>query len=72
MRKEFFTPRRQKATGREVEDCFDVSVREKAERNMANVRVIEMVAEHFGVSVKKVRIVNGHHHSSKLIVVEND
>ncbi len=53
-----------------IEDHFNVAVREKAERNVANVRVLELVAEHFGVAVKKVRIVNGHHHSSKLIVVE--
>ncbi len=52
------------------EDHSEISVREKAERNMANTRVIELVAEHFGVSVKKVRIVNGHRHPSKLIVIE--
>jgi len=52
------------------EDHFDISVREKAERNMANARVLELVAEHFKVPVNKVRIINGHHHPSKLIVVE--
>ena len=53
------------------EDHFDVAVREKAERNMANTRVLELVAEHFSVPVTKVRIVNGHKHPSKLLVVEN-
>lgn len=52
-------------------DHFEISVYEKAERNLANVRVLKLVAEHFRVSVSKVRIVNGHHHPSKLIVVEN-
>lgn len=52
------------------EDHFEVSVKEKAERNMANTRVLELVAEHFKVPVKNVRIVNGHHHPSKLIVLE--
>ena len=51
-------------------DHFVASVQEKAERNMANTRVLELVAEHFGVPVKKVRIVNGHHHPSKLMVIE--
>ena len=62
-RKEFF--------GQKNEDHFEISVREKAERNMANSRVIEIVAEHFGVPVNKVRIVNGHHHPSKLLVIED-
>jgi len=52
------------------EDHFEVSVREKAERNMANTRLLELVAEHFKVPVNKVRIINGHHHPSKLLVVE--
>ena len=51
-------------------DHFLISVREKAERNMANSRVLELVAGHFKVPVNKVRIVNGHHRPSKLLVVE--
>jgi uncharacterized protein YggU (UPF0235/DUF167 family) len=52
------------------EDHFEISVREKAERNMANARVLVLIAEHFKIPVKKVRIVNGHHHPSKLLVIE--
>ena len=51
-------------------DHFEISVPEKAQANMANSRVLELVAEHFGVPVSKVRIVNGHHHPSKLLVVD--
>lgn len=51
-------------------DHFTASVKEKAERNMANTRVIELVAEYFKVPTSKVRIVNGHHHPSKLLVVD--
>ena len=51
-------------------DHFDIAVREKAERNMANTRVIELVAEHLQVPASSVRIVNGHHHSKKLLVIE--
>ncbi len=50
-------------------DHFEISVKEKAERNMANTRVLEIVAGHFKVPKSKVRIVNGHRHPSKLIVV---
>jgi uncharacterized protein YggU (UPF0235/DUF167 family) len=49
---------------------FTVSVREKAERNMANDRIIKLVAEYFKVSVKKVKIINGHKSPSKLLVVD--
>ena len=54
------------------EDHFEISVREKAERNLANTRVLALVAEHFKVPKSKVRIVNGHRHPSKLIVVESN
>jgi uncharacterized protein YggU (UPF0235/DUF167 family) len=49
---------------------FLVSVREKAERNMANKRVVKLVARHFNIPVNGVRIVNGHTHPSKLLAVE--
>jgi uncharacterized protein YggU (UPF0235/DUF167 family) len=49
---------------------FEISVKEKPERNMANTRIVQMIASHFKVPVKKVRIVNGHHHPHKLLVVD--
>lgn len=52
------------------EDHFEISVKEKAERNQANLRVIALVAEYFKVPKNKVRIVNGHKHPSKLLVCE--
>jgi uncharacterized protein YggU (UPF0235/DUF167 family) len=52
-------------------DHFLISVKEKAERNMANARVLELVAEHFKISKGKVRIINGHKHPSKLIIIED-
>lgn len=51
-------------------DHFEISVKEKAERNMANSRVLELVAEYFNVSASKVRIINGHHHPSKLLIID--
>lgn len=52
------------------EDHFEISVKEKAERNMANTRVRELIALYFKVPKSKVRIVNGHKHSSKLLIIE--
>lgn len=51
------------------EDTFAVSVREPAERNLANTRVREMLAGHFSVPLGKVRIVSGHHSPSKILAV---
>ncbi len=49
---------------------FVISVKEKAENNLANKRVLELVSEKFSVSLNKVRIVNGHRSPSKLMVIE--
>ena len=46
---------------------FDISVRELAEGNQANTRVLELVAIHLDVPPKAVHIVTGHHRSSKLL-----
>jgi hypothetical protein len=56
-----------KQTGK---DHFEISVREKAERNMANKRVIEMLANFFSLPKGKVRIVNGHRSPTKLLIIE--
>lgn len=55
---------------KKTKDHFEISVKEKAERNMANTRVLALVAVHLKVAVKKVRIVNGHRHPSKLLVID--
>ena len=52
-------------------DHFEIKVREPAERNEANTRVLELLSAHFGIPVGKVRIINGHHHPTKLLVVES-
>ena len=54
----------------ESADHFKISVREPAKRNMANRRVIELVAMQFKVSPKNVRIISGHHSPGKLLAVE--
>ena len=51
-------------------DHFEICVKEKPERNMANQKVIELLALYFEVSKAKIRIINGHHHPHKLLVVD--
>ncbi|MBI4120779.1 MAG: DUF167 domain-containing protein [Parcubacteria group bacterium] len=64
------TPNAKKEEVVEVKELyFTVKVKEPAKENRANTRVREIIAEHFGVVVEGVRIVNGHHHPKKLISV---
>ena len=49
---------------------FLVWVKEEAEMNMANKRIIEIFKKMYGTG--KVRIINGHHSPSKLISVDID
>ena len=51
---------------------FEVSVREKPERNQANARVIALVAAHLKVPAKNVRIVRGQHSPSKMLLILTD
>ena len=53
-------------------DAYTISVREPAERNMANRRVSELLASERGISVKMVRIVSGHHSPSKIFSIRMD
>jgi uncharacterized protein YggU (UPF0235/DUF167 family) len=48
---------------------YIVSVKEKAEQNMANRRIVSVLAEEFGVSERSVRIVSGHHRPNKIFSV---
>jgi len=65
-KKELFVP----AEGKE--DRFIVQVREKAERNMANTRVRELVAAHFSVPTGAVRMVSGHHSRTKMFSIDTE
>jgi uncharacterized protein YggU (UPF0235/DUF167 family) len=52
------------------ENRLEIHVKEPAEANLANKRVLELVAERLGVLAKKVKIISGHHHPVKLLSVE--
>ncbi len=51
------------------DDHYIISVREKAQMNLANNRVREIIASLFEVSFKSVRIINGHQSSSKILSI---
>ncbi len=43
-----------------------IAVKEPAERNLANRRVRELVAEHLSLPLEKVRLISGHTSPSKI------
>lgn len=51
------------------ETVFDISVKEPAQRNLANKRIIELVAQHFNLPSGKVRIITGHRSVTKVFDV---
>lgn len=50
-------------------DCFEIWVKEKSERNMANSRILEILANYFKISSSKIKIINGHKRANKLLVI---
>lgn len=51
-------------------DTFTISVKENPERNLANQRIITLVARYFKVPVKKVRWIKGRQSPSKTFSVD--
>ena len=52
------------------ENHFAISVREKAELNMANKRIVTIIAEYFAIPASTVRILNGHQSPSKILSID--
>jgi len=53
-----------------ADDTIAIAVKEKPERNLANLRIIELVARHFDLPVKNVRIVKGRRSPSKMFSID--
>jgi uncharacterized protein (TIGR00251 family) len=51
------------------EDTYIISVKKPAERNLANQRVCEIMADIFNVSIKNIRIISGHQSPSKILSI---
>jgi uncharacterized protein YggU (UPF0235/DUF167 family) len=52
-------------------EVFEIWLKEKAERNMANKRILEILALYLGINKNKIRIINGHNHPHKLLFFED-
>jgi uncharacterized protein YggU (UPF0235/DUF167 family) len=57
---------------KESDDKFSVFVKDPAERNLANKRIVYLLSRYFEIPVGKVRIINGHRSSSKILSVDNE
>lgn len=53
----------------ESETEYTISVKEKAERNLANKRIIELIANEQRVPVNLVHIISGHRSQRKIISI---
>lgn len=51
------------------EDHYNISVKEPAERNMANKRICEIIANELMINKGSVHIIKGHKSSSKILSV---
>ncbi len=61
---------KKEAVKKEADNFYIISVREPAERNLANLRIKSLVANIYQVSENKVKLVIGHHSRSKIFSVD--
>jgi uncharacterized protein YggU (UPF0235/DUF167 family) len=55
----------------ETDKSLTIWVKEPAEQNLANRRIRELVAQHYGVQRAQVRMLTGHRSSSKMFTVNS-
>lgn len=63
------TPGAKRELIKEEGETLHISVREPAERNLANTRVRALIAARLGVPLGSVRILTGHRSRAKMISV---
>ena len=51
------------------ETSFKISVKEPAQDNRANRRIIEILAVRFNVPTSKIKIITGHHMPGKILEI---
>ena len=51
------------------ENSYLISVKEPAERNLANTRIKEIIASIYEINIKAVRIISGHQSPSKILSI---
>lgn len=51
-------------------NSYVVSVKEPAERNLANKSAVRLLAKHLKIPAAKVRIISGHHRPGKIVSID--
>jgi len=65
-------PKSRKESIKKISDSiFEITVKEPAERNLANKRIKELLASEYKIQVGCVRLVTGHHSSTKIFDIVN-
>ena len=54
------------------DETFEVSVKEKAEGNKANIAIVKLLSKHFNVSSSMIRIIKGLSSKQKIIEILKD
>lgn len=54
---------------KKYEDTYHISVKEKAQMNLVNNRVCQIIASLYDISIKSVRIIKGHQSPSKILSI---
>lgn len=49
---------------------FVISVKEKAERNLANRKIVEVLSNHFNIALNKIKLVGGHRSYKKVFSID--
>jgi len=64
------SPGAKKESVKEIGDNrFEIAVREPAERNLANSRIMELISERLNVKIGKVRFVSGQRSRNKIFYI---
>jgi uncharacterized protein YggU (UPF0235/DUF167 family) len=53
------------------EKTYTISVKEPAQLNMANKRIREILAEHLGIPLGKIKMISGHRSPRKIFTIDN-
>ncbi len=49
---------------------FKISVKDPAQNNRANKRIIEILSDYFNIPTSKIKIITGHHMPGKILDIE--
>ncbi|PIP86552.1 hypothetical protein COV42_02390 [Candidatus Campbellbacteria bacterium CG11_big_fil_rev_8_21_14_0_20_44_21] len=69
LRVKVFPKSKKESFEKRGDDEFLISVKEPAQKNLANKKVLEILSQNLKIPLKNIRIINGHHSRTKLISI---